>query len=148
MERNIMYTYKAKVNRVIDGDSVVLDIDLGFDTWLNNQSIRLVGVDAPESRTRDLVEKQFGNLAKARVKELLQVGSPVIIRTYRDSEGKFGRILGEILTSEEININDLLIEERLAVYYQGQSKDEVQQEHLANRKHLIKEGKITLDESK
>lgn len=143
-----MYTYKAKVNRIIDGDSVVLDIDLGFDTWINNQSIRLVGVDAPESRTRDLVEKQFGNLAKERVRGLLKIGSDVIIRTYKDQGGKFGRILGEIITDEEININDLLIEERLAVYYQGQSKDEVKQLHLANRKYLIKEGKIVLDENK
>ena len=143
-----MYTYRAKVNRIIDGDSVVLDLDLGFDTWINNQSIRLVGVDAPESRTRDLVEKQFGNLAKERVKELLEIGSYVIIKTYKDKEGKFGRILGEIVTNEEININDLLIEERLAVYYEGQSKEEVIQEHLANRKYLIKEGKIVLDENK
>ena len=143
-----MYTYRARVNRIIDGDSIVLDLDLGFDTWINNQSIRLVGVDAPESRTRDLVEKQFGNLAKERVKELLEIGSYVIIKTYKDKEGKFGRILGEIVTSEEININDLLIEERLAVYYEGQSKEEVIQEHLANRKYLIKEGKIVLDENK
>ena len=141
-----MYTYKARVNRIIDGDSIVLDIDLGFDTWLNNQSIRLIGVDAPESRTRDLVEKQFGNLAKARVTELLEIGSDVIITTYRDTSGKFGRILGEIITNEEVSINELLIEERLAVYYEGQSKEEVQHEHLANRKYLIKEGKITLDE--
>lgn len=112
-----MYTYRAKVNRIIDGDSIVLDLDLGFDTWINNQSVRLVGVDAPESRTRDLVEKQFGNLAKERVKELLEIGSYVIVKTYKDKEGKFGRILGEILTNEEININDLLIEERLAVFY-------------------------------
>jgi|TARA_B110000967_G_scaffold210023_1_gene269641 micrococcal nuclease len=143
-----MYTYRAKVNRIIDGDSIVLDLDLGFDTWINNQSVRLVGVDAPESRTRDLVEKQFGNLAKERVKELLEIGSYVIVKTYKDKEGKFGRILGEILTNEEININDLLIEERLAVFYEGQSKEEVVQEHLANRKYLIKEGKISLDENK
>jgi micrococcal nuclease len=143
-----MYTYKARVNRIIDGDSIVLDLDLGFDTWINNQSVRLVGVDAPESRTRDLVEKQFGNLAKERVKELLEIGSYVIVKTYKDKEGKFGRILGEILTNEEININDLLIEERLAVFYEGQSKEEVVQEHLANRKYLIKEGKISLDENK
>tara|TARA_R110000851_G_scaffold45872_1_gene111996 strand:- start:1787 stop:2218 length:432 start_codon:yes stop_codon:yes gene_type:complete len=143
-----MYTYRAKVNRIIDGDSIVLDLDLGFDTWINNQSVRLVGVDAPESRTRDLVEKQFGNLAKERVKELLEIGSYVIVKTYKDKEGKFGRILGEILTNEEININDVLIEERLAVFYEGQSKEEVVQEHLANRKYLIKEGKISLDENK
>jgi micrococcal nuclease len=143
-----MYTYRAKVNRIIDGDSIVLDLDLGFDTWINNQSVRLVGVDAPESRTRDLVEKQFGNLAKERVKELLEIGSYVIVKTYKDKEGKFGRILGEIVTNEEININDLLIEERLAVFYEGQSKEEVVQEHLANRKYLIKEGKISLDENK
>ena len=141
-----MYTYKAKVNRVIDGDSVVLDIDLGFGTWIHNESVRLVGIDAPESRTRDLVEKQFGNLAKERVKEILEPGKQVIIRTYKDKGGKFGRVLAEIITLEEININDLLIEERLAVYYNGQSKEEVQHQHLANRKYLIENNKIKLNE--
>jgi len=142
-----MYTYKAEVVRVIDGDSVVLNIDLGFGTWLNKQSVRLAGVDAPESRTKDLVEKQFGNLSKQRVISLLPVGSSVLIRTYRNKGGKYGRMLVEIITEEELNINDTLIEERLAVYYAGQNKDTVTQLHLANRKYLIKAGKIVLDEN-
>jgi len=143
-----MYTYKAKVNRIIDGDSVVFDIDLGFDTWLNKQSIRLYGIDTPESRTRDLTEKQFGMLAKTRIQGLLPVGSTVTIKTVKDKGGKYGRILAEIITGEEINVNLTMIEEKLAVYYEGQSKDLIEMEHLENRKFLIKEGKIILNENK
>lgn len=140
-----MYQYKATVNRVIDGDSVILDIDLGFNTWLNNQSIRLHGIDTPETRTRDLVEKQQGLLAKNRVLELLTPGDTVVIKTILDKHEKFGRILGQIELENGINLNQLLIEERLAVEYYGQSKDDVEAAHLQNRQYLIQEGKITPD---
>ena len=140
-----MYKYVAKVNRIIDGDSIVLDIDLGFNTWLNNQSIRLHGIDTPETRTRDLVEKQQGFLAKDRVLGLISPGDTVIIKTVLDKHEKFGRILGQIELKNGINLNQLLIEERLAVKYYGQSKASVEAAHLQNREYLIKEGKITLD---
>lgn len=142
-----MYQYKATVNRVVDGDSIVLDIDLGFNTWLNNQSIRLHGIDTPETRTRDLVEKQQGLLAKNRVLELLTPGDTVVIKTILDKHEKFGRILGQIELENGINLNQLLIEERLAVEYYGQSKDDVEAVHSQNRQYLIQEGKITLDEN-
>lgn len=140
-----MFTYKAKVDRIIDGDSIVLDIDLGFNTWLNKQHIRLHGIDTPEVRTRDLVEKQQGNLAKARVEELIKTGDRVIIKTILDKHEKFGRILGIIELQNGINLNQLLIEEFLAVPYYGQSKDEIQKQHLENRQILISEDKINLD---
>ena len=59
-----MYDYRAKIVKVVDGDTVDVDIDLGFGVWLKDERVRLVGVDTPESRTRDLVEKAFGLAAK------------------------------------------------------------------------------------
>lgn len=138
-----MYEYRAKVNRIIDGDSVVLDIDLGFDTWLNNQSIRLFGVDTPECRTRDLDEKARGLMAKSRVEELLPVGDIVFIKTIKDKNEKFGRILGEIINNDDININAILLQENLAAPYLGQSKEEIEAIHLENRQILIEQERFT-----
>jgi len=137
-----MFTYQAKVCRIIDGDSIVLDIDLGFNTWLNKQHIRLHGIDTPEYRTRDLVEKQHGTLAKNLVESLVQPGDSVVIKTVLDKHEKFGRILGIIELQNGINLNQLLIEEKLAVPYHGQSKDEIEKQHLENRQILITAGKI------
>ena len=91
-----MYEYKAKIVKVIDGDTVDVDIDLGFGMWMKDERVRIMGIDTPESRTRDLVEKQFGLAAKARLKELL--GKSCILKTQvgkggEDMKGKFGRIL-------------------------------------------------------
>ena len=134
-----MYQYKAKVNRIIDGDSVVLDIDLGFDTWIKKQNVRVYGIDTPECRTRDLDEKARGLLAKDHVKDLLQIGDEVTINTYRDKAGKFGRILGRIINTEGIDIGQSLLNNHLAVEYNGQSKDEIKKQHLDNRSILILE---------
>jgi micrococcal nuclease len=142
-----MYQYRAKVNRIVDGDSIVLDIDLGFDAWLNNQSVRIYGIDTPESRTRDLDEKSRGLLAKKRVKELLKKGDIITIKTFKDKSGKFGRILAEIETVDGINIGNCLLKEHLAVKYHGQSKLEIEQAHLSNRAILINEGIFIPNES-
>ena len=93
-----MYQYKAKVNRVIDGDTVVLDIDLGMEVWLHDQHIRLANFDAPETRTRDLEEKKRGLAAKVFLQDHLPVGSDVILdsREYHGERGKYGRVLGDI----------------------------------------------------
>lgn len=133
-----MYRYKAIVDRVVDGDTIDLDVDLGFDIWLRKQRIRLRGVDAPESRTRDLHEKKFGMLSKLYVMDNCPVGSEVILQTYLDGRGKFGRILGEIfLPDQELSLNESMINDKMAVYYHGQSKEDVQDEHLENRQFLI-----------
>jgi len=66
-----MYEYKARVVRVIDGDTVDVDVDLGFGIWMNNERVRIMGIDTPESRTRDKIEKVFGLAAKERLKNLL-----------------------------------------------------------------------------
>ena len=129
-----MYEYNCKVVRIIDGDTVDVDIDLGFDVWLTKQRIRLFGVDTPESRTRDMVEKKFGIMAKNFVKGRLPVGSNQVLRTrLDDSRGKFGRILGEFVV-EDTTLNQLLIVTNNGVPYFGQSKEEIEAAHLENRK--------------
>ena len=131
-----MYEYNCKIVRVVDGDTVDVDIDLGFAVWLKKQRIRLFGVDTPESRTRDAVEKKFGIMAKNFVKGRLPVGSMQVLRTrLDDSRGKFGRILGEFVL-EDTTLNQLLIVTNNGVPYFGQSKEEIEAAHLENRKKL------------
>ena len=133
-----MYEYNCKIVRVIDGDSIVVDIDLGFGLWIHGESIRLFGVDCPECRSRDPEEKAAGLAAKDFVKRLLHDGGTYTLTT--KEKGKFGRYLGTIYLTEETSINDALIKERLAVPYFGQSKVRVKEAHLANRKLLKEKG--------
>jgi len=139
-----MYEYRVKVIKVVDGDTVDVDIDLGFGVWLKKQRIRLYGIDTPESRTRDKEEKKYGKAASAFLKAHLKIGVPVL-RTKKDGKGKFGRILGEFWVEEyneehnvtaKTNINQLMIEEHHAVGYHGQSKEDIAEEHLANRQFI------------
>ena len=121
-----MHEYNAIVRRVVDGDTMDVTLDLGFDISYNNR-IRLHGIDTPESRTRDLEEKERGLAAKDRVKELCPVGSAVIIKTTKEGRGKFGRILGEILIPGEhpnqvVSVNKTLLIEGHAVEYFGGKK--------------------------
>ena len=115
-----MYEYKATIRRVVDGDTVDVTLDLGFNIMYNSR-IRLLGIDTPESRTRDLEEKKRGLAAKDRVKELCPVGSSVTLKTTKDGRGKFGRILGEIFVGD-INVNQQLVSEGHAVEYFGGKK--------------------------
>ena len=116
-----------------------MDIDLGFGVWMRNERVRLLGIDTPESRTSDKVEKVYGNLAKEFVKSYLPVGSSQTLQTEKDKTGKFGRILGRFLvydnvTDAHIHLGDIMIREHLAVAYHGQSKEEIAEGHLENRK--------------
>ena len=142
-----MYEYKCKILRVVDGDTVDVDIDLGFGMWMHKERVRMMGIDTPESRTRDKVEKAFGLASKARLKELLPIGSMQILKTEidrsgEDKKGKFGRILGDFIVDDK-RCTDILIEEGYAVAYFGGSKEEVQMKHMANREKLIREGIVT-----
>ena len=111
-----MYEYKAKLIKVVDGDTVDAMIDCGFSVF-RKERIRLEGINAPESRTRDKKEKKRGLAAKARLKELIKEGkNQFIVRTSIDKKGKYGRWLGEIWFEEEC-INDWLITEGLAEVY-------------------------------
>ena len=149
-----MYEYRCKVTKVIDGDTVDVDIDLGFDILLRDERVRIMGIDTPESRTRDKVEKKFGLASKARLKELIGGRSGPILKTQinkkgEDMRGKFGRILGDFVTEDGRLVTDILVEEGHAVAYFGGSKEEIQDKHMANRKKLIREGSIdvTLEEA-
>ena len=140
-----MYEYKCKVNKVIDGDTVDVDIDLGFGVVLTDERVRIMGIDTPESRTRDKVEKLFGLASKKRLKELLSkycVLKTEINKNGEDMKGKFGRVLGDFVAADGRMITDILIEEGYAVAYHGQSKDDIQEAHLANRQKLLQEGII------
>ena len=134
-----MYEYGCKVTRVVDGDTVDCILDLGFSI-LHKCRIRLYGIDTPESRTRDKDEKVRGKLAAKFLKDAIDDGKKVILRTkLKDSKGKYGRVLGEIIV-DDININVSMIENYLAVAYHGQNKDDVEAEHLVNRSKLIEMG--------
>ena len=134
-----MFEYSCKLIKVIDGDTIDIDIDLGFGVWLRNQRIRMYGIDTPESRTRDLDEKKYGLAAKAFLTEMLD-DSHLILKTHKDERGKVGRILGEIWRTTNFadqSINNYMIEKHHAVAYHGQSKDDIAQAHLENRKSVI-----------
>lgn len=108
-----MHEYRAKITKIVDGDTIKCDIDLGFSTILANQTIRLYGIDTPESRTRDKEEKYYGKLSAAFLQDKCPKGSYITLRTHLDKKGKFGRILGEIIV-DNINLNQQMIEENLA----------------------------------
>ena len=137
-----MYEYKCNIVKIVDGDTVDVDIDLGFGIWLKDERVRIMGIDTPESRTRDETEKKFGLASKAKLKSLL--GKQGILKTQvnkkgEDMKGKFGRILGDFVVGTK-KVSQILCEEGYAVPYFGGSKEEVQMMHKANRQRLIKEG--------
>tara|TARA_B100000029_G_C17339471_1_gene874741 strand:- start:366 stop:782 length:417 start_codon:yes stop_codon:yes gene_type:complete len=134
-----MHEYKVKIRRIVDGDTVDVDIDLGFDMILSKQRIRLYGIDTPESRTRDKEEKFYGKLSAKFLKEQCKNSSEIFLKTYLDKKGKFGRILGELIV-DGVNINKMMIEKYMAVEYYGQSKDEIDKEHQINRVQLNRQG--------
>ena len=136
-----MHEYKAKITKIIDGDTIRCDIDLGFSTILANQTIRLYGIDTPESRTRDKEEKFYGNISKQFLNDYCPKGSYITLMTYLDKKGKFGRILGELIVNK-VNLNEQMVEENLAVKYHGQSKVDIEKEHLFNRLQLNRRGYV------
>ena len=139
-----MYEYRATLLKIVDGDTVDVDIDLGFGVVLSNQRIRLYGIDTPESRTRDLEEKKCGKLAAKYIEDHIKVSSTFTLRTHLDGKGKYGRILGELICyvpefDREMSLNDAMILKKLAVKYFGQSKDDIEEEHLKNREYLYEQ---------
>lgn len=135
-----MYRYAVKVTRVVDGDTVDVDIDLGFGVWMKKQRIRMYGIDTPESRTRDLEEKKYGLAAKKFLTGMLDDEAGIILKTHKDKEGKFGRILGELWRTTNYadqSINEYMIEKHHAVRYMGQSKESIEEDHIKNRELVI-----------
>lgn len=128
-----MFDYNAKVKKVVDGDTIDAYIDLGFNVWTTKR-IRFMGIDTPESRTRDLVEKRYGKGASYRLKEILtKANNEFVIRSH--GTGKFGRVLGELFVEEfECSVNEQMINEGHAVPYFGGSKQEVKDALFEARK--------------
>ena len=121
------YIYRAKLDRVVDGDTVDALIDVGFDIWFKKR-IRFKGVDTWESRTRNLEEKALGLKAKARTKDLLEKVSskPGYFRIKSYGLGKYGRVLADVFIMDkdgkQWNINETLISEGHAYVYDGGKK--------------------------
>ena len=137
-----MYRYKVKVVKVVDGDTVDVNIDLGFGMSYKKQRVRMLGIDTPESRTRDLVEKKFGKASKKHLKDILEQGG---IQLVSHDKGKFGRILGELFIGDSsYSINQQMIDEHHAVAYTGGNKEEIEKGHLTNREILLEQGVVEL----
>lgn len=118
---NKLYHYSAEVTRVVDGDTVDAFVDLGFDMH-SKQRVRLYGINTPECRTRDLVEKKAGLAAKARLKEMLRESkNKCVIKTRLDKKGKYGRVLG-VLYVDDCDLNTKLVKEGHAKKYYGGSR--------------------------
>ena len=118
-----VFEYFCKVTRVVDGDTIDVNIDLGFNIW-HKARVRMLGIDTPESRTRNLEEKALGLASKARLKEMLK-GVKVKIECAKE-KGKFGRVLANVIIIDkdgnEINCNDQLCAEGHARPYSGGKK--------------------------
>jgi micrococcal nuclease len=139
-----MWTYRCKLRRVVDGDTVDVDIDLGFGIWQMNERVRIMGIDTPESRTRDKIEKKFGLAAKAKLKSLLgptPVLQTTISKKGEDMKGKFGRVLGDFII-EGKQVSEIMCKAGHAVPYFGGAKADTQKQHMTNRKRLVAEGVV------
>ena len=133
-----MYRYNVTVTRVVDGDTVDVDIDLGFGMTYKKQRVRMMGIDTPESRTRDLEEKFYGKQSKYFLEDLLKDQK---IQLVSHDKGKFGRILGELfIEGNELSINQQMIDNYHAVPYFGQSKEDTEKGHLMNKAALNEQG--------
>ena len=133
----------AKIERIVDGDTLDVVFDLGFDVLLRSR-IRMFGIDTPESRTRDDVEKVFGLASKEYLKHRVSEAKTVVCKTHvADARGKFGRVLGEIWC-DGVNINQAMVNKGYAVAYYGENKDAVAAQHLENRQKLIESGAVKL----
>ena len=138
--------YDVTVIKVLDGDTIDVDIDLGFGVCLKDERVRIMGIDTPESRTSDRVEDLFGEAAKARLKELMKDGGKLITTEDKhgeDMKGKFGRILGDFRVPDGRKVTDIMIEEGHCVPYFGGSKEDTQAAHIKNRERLLAEGIVT-----
>lgn len=137
--------YDVHVVKVVDGDTVDVDIDLGFGVCLKDERVRIMGIDTPESRTSDDVEKLFGLAAKNRLYSLLEKDAKLITtedKNGEDMKGKFGRILGDFRAADGRLVTQIMIEEGHCVPYFGGSKDEIQAQHMINRERLLNEGLV------
>ena len=142
MQRN---EYDVHVIKVVDGDTVDVDIDLGFGICLKDERVRIMGIDTPESRTSDRVEKLFGKAASKRLHELLEKDAKLITtedKSGEDMKGKFGRVLGDFRAADGRLVTEIMIAEGHCVPYFGGSKEDVHNQHMINRERLLSEGVV------
>ena len=137
-----MYEYKATVKRIIDGDSLILDIDLGFYMFMNETKIRLYGLDTPEMNSEDPLLRLQAIMATRYLFDNLQVGEKVVIKTILDKREKYGRLLATIIKKDGLNINEGLIQNKLAISYHNLTREEQIQKHYENQQYLIDKGFI------
>ena len=134
------HIYRADITRVVDGDTCDVTLHLGFDILYKGR-VRLTGIDTPESRTRDLVEKKFGLASKQYFKDWAAKYDSVLVES--TEKGKFGRILGRIYNPDMSECyNDKSIQDHHAVVYNGENKDLVEQQHMDNRNWLTEQGLV------
>ena len=108
-----MYEYKAIVKRVYDGDTITVDIDLGLKTWVHDETIRLYRIDAPEVRGK---ERPQGLISRDWLREQI-LGKEVILKTYKDTKGKYGRWIADVYSPEsDVSVNDRMVTHGLAEY--------------------------------
>jgi micrococcal nuclease len=137
-----LYNYKACINRVVDGDTIDVDIDLGFNIWLYNERVRLLGIDAPPPRSRDLEEKAAGLLSTDVLSKVLPADLDIIITIdILQPRGKYGRIVGTVYKNGD-NINHYMIDNNYAVSYNGGAKSNLKVLHLENRQVLHHRGEL------
>jgi len=132
--------YPIDLIRVVDGDTIIADIDLGFDIVLKSQTIRLNNIDTPEIHSDDEFEKKQGVISKQKLSELI-VNKSIILYVEKNYKDKYGRVLGTIFVST-ININDYLIQNNYAVKYEGENKNNIKDLHLKNRQILIERNEL------
>ena len=133
-----MYEYKVSVVKVVDGDTVDVDIDLGFGMMYKKQRVRMLGIDTPESRTRDLTEKKFGKASKKHLKKLLEDADSISLVSH--DKGKFGRILGELFThhveghpvfGHKVNVNEqMILDYHACLLYTSPSPRDVEESRM------------------
>lgn len=107
------YTYRAVVRSIYDGDTIRVDLDLGLDTWVHNQPLRLHGIDAPETRG---AEREQGRVARDWLLDRIPPGTGIIVQTVRDTRGKYGRYLA-VIWHDGVDLNNELVTEGLAAVY-------------------------------
>ena len=131
-----MYTYRVKsINRIVDGDTIDVTIDLGFSININ-QRVRVAGIDSPEKRTRDAAEKALGIDATEWMTKRINGASELIIKTaVEGSMGKYGRVLGWLFVGDEdVSLNEQMINEGFAWKYDGGTKEKDLQQLINIRK--------------
>ena len=144
-----LYQYAVTVRRVVDGDTVNVDIDLGFGVILRDQGVRIKGVDTPKIRTSDREEKAFGMAAKHYVSNHLPSDTRQIMKTILDRDGdavrgKFGRILADFYVADGKMLSESIIEEHHGVPYEGGDKSLLEAMHSANRDILKSRGVVRI----